>query len=258
MASVADFEPAGMGVQAPRRARSAPAHAAPRRDSAAAMVRRALRAEIINMARKPGEPISEKGIAATFGVSRTPVREALLALSEEGLVDIFPQSGTFVARIPLAGLPEAILIRMSLEDTIVRMATEAAEADDIAALRRDIAQQRDAAQSGDLMAFHQLDEAFHAHIAAIAGYPGVWTLVQQVKFQMDRFRHLTLPMANRPGSIADEHAAIVEAIESRNPASASAAMALHLSTMRTGLGLARTSNPDFFLDDAAPTARERP
>ena len=55
----------------------------------------------------PGTPLNEKVLTERFGVSRTPVREALIGLVEDGLVDVFPQSGTFVARIPVALIPEA-------------------------------------------------------------------------------------------------------------------------------------------------------
>lgn len=252
MDMAAENAPADVAEVAPRRVRSAPSYPAPRRESAAAIVRRSLRTEIVNMERKPGEPISEKAISAAFGVSRTPVREALLALSEEGLVDIFPQSGTFVARIPLAGMPEAILIRMSLEETIARLVAEQAGNEDIAALDVELDRQRKAERAGDTRQFHLLDEAFHATLAAIAGYPGVWALVQQVKYQMDRFRHLTLTISNRPTTIIGEHEAIVEAIRRHDPTAAVAAMNRHLGTMRTGLDLARAANPDFFLDDTAP------
>src|SRR3954454_24978491 len=68
-----------------------------------------LRDELVSLARRPGEAIVEKEIAAAYGVSRTPVREAVLRLADEGLIEIFPQSGTFGARIPIAALPEAII-----------------------------------------------------------------------------------------------------------------------------------------------------
>ena len=86
-----------------------------RAETAAKMLYRELKAEIVSIGRKPGEPIVEREIASSFGVSRTPVREAILRLADEALVDIFPQSGTFVAKIPLASLPEAILVRKALE-----------------------------------------------------------------------------------------------------------------------------------------------
>ena len=75
-------------------------------------------------------PARRCGIACCrerFGVSRTPVREALIRLAEEGLVDIFPQSGTFVSRIPSAAIPEAVLVRQALEGVTVEAAARAPE-----------------------------------------------------------------------------------------------------------------------------------
>jgi DNA-binding GntR family transcriptional regulator len=88
-------------------------------NSTSSLIYQTLRREIVSMHRKPGDPIIEKELASTFGVSRTPIREALLRLSAEHLVEIAPQSGTFVARIPLADLPEAIVIRRALEELAV-------------------------------------------------------------------------------------------------------------------------------------------
>lgn len=233
-----------------RRARSAPLVASRRRESIASQIRKSLRDEIVGMVRRPGDAISEKLISATYGVSRTPVREALLALAEEGLVDIFPQSGTFVARIPLAGIPEAMLVRESLESTMVRLAAEAADERDIAELTHHLAEQTAAAKARDLEAFHALDESFHALIARIAGYPGVWSLVQQVKYQIDRFRLLTLTMGDRPLGVVAEHLSIVEAIADRAPERAETAMVAHLATVRTGLAAARATNPEYFAEVA--------
>jgi DNA-binding GntR family transcriptional regulator len=147
-----------------------------------------LRAELVALERLPGEPISEVELAKSYGFSRTPVREALGRLADEGLVEIFPQSGTFVARIPLAALPEAIVIRKALEETSARLAAERAQRSQIIALLAHLGRQREASRVGDRSAFHQADEAFHRAIAEAAGYGGIWTLVEQVKVHIDRYR----------------------------------------------------------------------
>ncbi len=156
-----------------------------------------LRSELVSLARRPGEAISEAEIALSYGVSRTPVREAILKLSDEGLLEIFPQSGIIVSRIPVAELPEAIIIRKALEETTARLAAERATASQILALRAILERQReaDAAKDGD--AFHAADEAFHSTIAEIARHPGIWKLIQQVKVHVDRYRLLTLPQIGR-------------------------------------------------------------
>ena len=103
----------------------------PRAATAASRIYSDLRIELVSLQRRPGEVISEAEIALSYGVSRTPVREAILKLSDEGLLEIYPQSGIFVSRIPIAALPEAILIRKALEETTARLAAERATSSQI-------------------------------------------------------------------------------------------------------------------------------
>jgi biotin operon repressor len=98
----------------------------PRAATAASRIYSDLRTELVSLQRRPGEVISEAEIALSYGVSRTPVREAILKLSDEGLLEIFPQSGIFVSRIPIGALPEAIIIRKALEATTAQLAAERA------------------------------------------------------------------------------------------------------------------------------------
>ncbi|HUN94960.1 MAG TPA: GntR family transcriptional regulator, partial [Bradyrhizobium sp.] len=72
----------------------------PRSETAASLIYSDLRAELVSLKRPPGQAVSEAEIALSYGVSRTPVREAILRLSDEGLLEIFPQSGIIVSRIP--------------------------------------------------------------------------------------------------------------------------------------------------------------
>lgn len=206
----------------------------------------ALREEIVIMALPPGAPLAEKVLTERFGVSRTPLREALIRLAEIGLVDIFPQSGTFVARIPFAALSEAAAIRQALERLTVERAAETASADDLKTLDEILARQRFFAGRRDLRAFHQADEAFHEALAAIAGYPGAWRVLKQVKVQIDRARQLTLPAPGRMNRVIGEHLVIRDAIARHDVASACAAMREHLSKVILDLDLLRRQNPDFF------------
>src|SRR6195952_3451211 len=98
----------------------------PRGATASSKIYSDLRAELLSLARRPGEAISEAEIALSYGVSRTPVREAILKLSDEGLLEIYPQSGIFVSHIPIAALPEAIIVRKALEETTACLAAERA------------------------------------------------------------------------------------------------------------------------------------
>jgi GntR family transcriptional regulator, rspAB operon transcriptional repressor len=218
----------------------------PVRTTAASRIYSDLRAELVSLARRPGEAVSEAEIALAYGVSRTPVREAILKLADEGLVDIFPQSGIFVSRIPIAALPEAIIIRKALEETTTRMAAERATASQLLNLHAVLERQREAAAAKDREGFHQADETFHAGIAEVAGYPGIWPLILQVKVHVDRFRRLTLPQIGRMAEVIAEHEPILAAIEAHNPERARLAMASHLERLLDDISAIRTINPEFF------------
>src|SRR5476649_453565 len=146
----------------------------PRAATAASRIYGNLRAELVSLQRRPGEAVSEAEIALSYGVSRTPVREAILKLSDEGLLEIFPQSGIFVSRIPIDALPEAIIIRKALEATTAQLAAGRATSSQIMVLQSILQRQREANAAGDRDAFHRDDEMFHGTIAEVAGYPGIW------------------------------------------------------------------------------------
>jgi len=220
----------------------------PRTATASSRIYTDLRAELVSLARRPGEAISEAEIALAYGVSRTPVREAILKLSDEGLVEIFPQSGINVSRIPIAALPEAIVIRRALEETTARMTAELATASQILALHSIVERQREADVAHDRDAFHQADELFHATIAEIAGYPGIWKLILQVKVNVDRFRQLTLPQAGRMATVIAEHERILSAIEAHDVDGASTAMAKHIERLLGDIAAMQHINPQFFDD----------
>ena len=200
------------------------------------LVYQGLRSDIIAMLIQPGDKISENDLARRFGVSRTPAREAMQRLADEGLLEIFPQSGTFVARIPYEELPEAMVIRKSLERTTASMAATLATRSQVLTLASIIEQQREAATVEDASGFHRADELFHAKLAEIAGYPGIWKLVLQVKTQVDRFRRLTLVVPHRMFTVIEQHERILDAIQKADPDAAGQAMVAHLDSVLPASG----------------------
>jgi GntR family transcriptional regulator, rspAB operon transcriptional repressor len=218
----------------------------PRAATASARIYSDLRSQLVSLQRRPGEAISEAEIALSYGVSRTPVREAILKLSDEGLLEIYPQSGIFVSRIPMAALPEAIIIRKALEETTAQFAAERATSSQILVLHAVLERQREANAANDRDAFHHADEAFHAGIADVAGHPGIWTLIQQVKIHVDRYRRLTLPQPGRIARAIGEHEAILDAIKAHDPARARIAMQTHLERLLGDISATQSINPEFF------------
>lgn len=208
-----------------------------------------LRGDIVSMNLLPGTAISENAISKKMGVSRTPVREAVLRLTKEKLVEVVPQSGTFVARIPLSSLTEAFVVRRALEAVTVRAAVGHATPEQVAEFRTMIQQQRDIAATGDAEAFHHADEQFHAAFAKVGNYPGIWDLIGQVKVQIDRYRRLTLPQSGRKELIIKEHEAVVEALAAGNTTLAIECMELHLDHLQLDISIFRDMWPDYFIID---------
>lgn len=221
------------------------------RATSAGLVYEHLRAQILSLAIPPGAALSENDLAKTFGVSRTPVREALLRLADELLVEIVPKSGTTVSRIPYFQLTEAIIIRKALEEVAVRTACERASKSQLTTIWAFVERQREADRAGDRDAFHDADEGFHAAISDAAGYPGIWLLVKQVKVQVDRYRRLTLPQSGRMSNVIKEHAAVAAALEKGDADRAVAAMRGHLEGLEHSLPNIRDLNPEFFVEDVS-------
>lgn len=232
-------------AEAARQARARPAGIA--RTTAATAIYRELHSAIVSMQLKPGTALNEKVLAERFGVSRTPIREALIRLVEDGLVNIYPQSGTFVAPIPTSLIPEAVVIRQALEGATVEKASRIATPGDMKKLDDILARQRFLADREDLGAFHEADEAFHEAIAEVAGYPGIWNYLKPVKVQIDRARRLTLPALGRMEHVIAEHVIIRDAIEAHEVAAACEAMKVHLGAVIPDVEELRDTYPDCFI-----------
>lgn len=208
-----------------------------------------LRDAIVSMDMPPGTAISEKTIALEQGISRTPIREAILRLHREKLVEVVAKSGTFVARIPVSALPEALIARRALEGMTVRSAANCAQRSQILELYALIERQREMAAQENIKGFHAVDEDFHKMIARIGKLPGLWQLVEQVKLQVDRFRVLTLPEEGRMTMVVEEHNAIVAAIEQGKPDAASQKMEAHLTGLQLHFPHWIEQRPAYFIHD---------
>lgn len=213
------------------------------------LIYRDLKRDIVSLTLVPGAAVSEKDLMQRYGVSRTPVREAVLRLAEERLVEVVPKSGTFVSRIPVSALREALVARRALEAVTVRAAAEVASESQIMELRAIIQRQQEDADKGDEEAFHKSDEDFHAGLARAGNYRGIWEIIQQVKVHIDRYRLLTLPQPGRMKLIVQEHSAVVEAIARRDADGAVQKMEEHLNKLRLDIAIFRDMRPDYFIHD---------
>lgn len=205
-----------------------------------------IRDDIISLRLKPGEAISINDLTARFGTSRSPVREAIIRLANEGLVEIFPQSGTRISTIRMSDVRDVYFVRSAVETALVAQLACSHTPAQVATLRDLLNQQKDCVRRDDVPEFYRLDELFHHTIADFAGYPGVWHLMHVQKFQMDRLRHFVLPVPARPKHIVKEHKAIIDSIAKGDEAGAREAMSHHLQQVFVIQEILRKSFPQYF------------
>ena len=191
-----------------------------------------LKDAIITGTLRPLERISENKVAADFGLSRTPVRQALQRLEAEGLIQVVPKRGSFVSRPTVEDILEIYQIRTPLEAVCARVAAERIEESQLALLDRlvRVEQARGPGRAADrsLRAAAQ----FHAVIYGCSRNQRMATLLVDLQNQVHRVRVLWPSTVARLGDTWSEHAAIVEALRARDGAAAERLMTEHLEKAR--------------------------
>lgn len=217
----------------------------------APQVLEALRELILSLALPPGTVLPRPELAARWGVSQTPVRDALLRLGEEGLVDIFPQHATVVSRIDIPAALQAHFLRRAVELELVRelAGLPAPQADALArALQGHIALQARAQAAQDAAAFMAADRAFHRALYEAASHGELWTLVRRRSGHVDRLRRLNLPARGKMAAVVRDHKAIAAALRAGDAEAAAAAVRAHLAGTLTFVGAVRREHPQWVND----------
>ncbi len=205
-----------------------------------------LREQIVSLALPPGTALSRNELAARYGVSQTPVRDALMRLQQEGLVDVFAQAATRVSRINLRAARQAHLLRKGIELELVRDIALEQDQEVLARLQAMIHEQSHNVQAKDFAAFTLADHAFHESMYLAADIPELWKLVRSRSGHIDRLRRLHLPVLGKMQRVLSDHQALVAALVSGSVARAQDALRLHLSGTLAQAGEIRSLHPDFF------------
>jgi len=204
-----------------------------------------LRAQIISLELPPGSALSRQDIALKFGLSQTPVRDALNHLAEEGLVEVFAQHKTVVSRIDIRAAKQSHFLRRSIELEIVRVLARQPDAELERSLRALVARQMASLKAGDYQYFMDDDQAFHRQMYEAAKVPDLYAIVQRNSGHIDRLRHLHIPQAGKASSIIDDHRQIIDAIANGNPEEAQRCVETHLSGTLTWIDSVREEFPDY-------------
>lgn len=209
-----------------------------------------MRRAIVGLVLQPGSIVNERLICEQLGISRTPLREAILQLNAENLVSVVPNSGTFVAKIDLQSVFDGQLVRDALEMKVVRLAATRMTPQFERSLDFNIHQQKRMAADRDFDSFYLLDEAFHEMIAVFGASAYVWKILNGAKAQLDRVRRLSFPLVSHLDVVLAEHGAIIDGLKLRDPDPAAAAMKVHLDRTFRMIHRLIVERRDYFAADA--------
>lgn len=212
---------------------------------------RTLRTRILSRRLPPGTPLIELQVAAELRMSRTPVREAIRRLAQEGLVDHWPSKGAFVRDIPLRRIREIFEIRLLIEPHVTARAAGRIARDRLQGV---VTALRIALSSTDTSPdeYHRAGDELHRLILRSAGNEAMEQWIEQFRTEIDRACYFAMRQAGVAQRFAAQHLAVAECLLDGDPAGAARAMAAHIEAVRDSvLGTEGQRGPSSVERDAA-------
>jgi DNA-binding GntR family transcriptional regulator len=211
-------------------------------------VYRFLKLNIINLNLPPGQSISEQDVATQLKVSRTPVREAFIKLSQENLLDIIPQKGTYVSLIDTDQVEESKFVRETLEKEIIQQACTNFPVEELFQLQSSLALQELCINEKNYHRFFELDESMHGIIFKGCKKSRTWSMLQLMNAHYNRVRILNLKdRAFEWDQLIVQHRELVRAISEQDVALGRKVIDLHLNKVVVDLEHLRAEHSDYFL-----------
>lgn len=206
---------------------------------------RVIKENIISLNLVPGSIVSENELSVKLGLSRTPVREALIELSKSQVVEIFPQKGIFISLIDPALVEEDRFLRLVLENSVVKMACDMATKEDILALEANLKLQDFYLQNSSPNELLKLDDKFHKMLFSICKKDRIYAFMNSMTIHFDRVRNLSL-VAIKDIKIVNDHREILNAIRNKDKKAGEAIMTKHLSRYKVDDELLRAKYPEYY------------
>ncbi|MBR3745781.1 MAG: GntR family transcriptional regulator [Selenomonadaceae bacterium] len=188
----------------------------------------ALRSAIRNGILEAGERLMEVQLAEELGISRTPVREAIRKLEQEGYVIMMPRRGTYVSSVSVNDIKEIFEIRSALESLSTGLAAMRIEPDELEKLRALLTEIEGHIKRRDIDKIVETDIEFHGLLYQVSRNERLVTIISNLKEQLARFRTLSMSYPGRLQETLEEHRAMVEAIAAGNVDAARDAAERHM------------------------------
>jgi DNA-binding GntR family transcriptional regulator len=206
---------------------------------------RTIKENLINLELAPGSQISENELAEAMGISRTPVREALIELAKVKVIEIVPQKRSLVTPLNEELIEEARFLRSAMETAVVKLVCEKRTEEDLRAFEENVKLQSFCLANGMSEKMMQLDDEFHRAFYEIAHKMEIYRLMQNMAIHFDRVRNMALYSVSEI-KIVHDHEAILEAIREQNGEKAGSLLQKHLSRYKIDADAIKERFPDFF------------
>lgn len=206
---------------------------------------RTVKENIITLELPPGSQISENELAAEMGLSRTPVREALIELAKVKIVEIYPQKKSIVSLIDCDMVEEARFMRSVLECAVVELDCKMVSPPSLERLKQNVLLQNFYLDSFYPETVRDLDNQFHNILFDIACKSEVFTQIQNISIHFERARSIALSTVKNT-KIVEDHQAIMDAVAQRDAVRARALMAEHLDRYEIDTAAIREKYPNYF------------
>jgi DNA-binding GntR family transcriptional regulator len=197
-------------------------------ESLAKMAYQAIRHSILSGQWQPSELYNEKAIAADLGISRTPVREALLELASKDLIIFMPRRGLRLNRFTHHDVDEIFELRKAIELASVEKIANTSPLPDLLAIEESLLNQRKAVQQKNYMAFMEADRTFHTSFSTLTKNKRMISIVENIRDMIQVMGIKALSLEGRAVTVIEEHQAIFKAVKERNAQTARSVMAYHL------------------------------
>jgi DNA-binding GntR family transcriptional regulator len=210
-------------------------------------VYRVLKNNIMILKLHPGQNISEVEIGDLLSVSRTPIRESIVKLTEERLVDVYPQKGSFISLIDLEQIEEAFFMRRIVEKEVLKLAVENFSEESLKELEKNLKFQNIIAQmEEDHTELFFLDNDFHKIIYKGVKKEKVWHSVQTLNTHYDRIRFLDAIEKTNLQPTLDQHQEIIDIIKNKDLAAVDGIIDKHLSNFKNKIDFLIEKYPAYF------------
>ena len=196
----------------------------------------------------PGQKVTKAEIEDSLAIGKTPLREAMIRLSEEHLLNIIPQSGTYISKIDVDEIKQGLFIRRTLETKIMEEAFDSISEDNIIEIEQILTEHRYYTEKKDIDKHFEYDDKFHKYFYDLTGKQFVWNWLSLINTQFNRYRYIRLEVVSIPwDSINAQHEIMLDNLKKKDKKSMLKEIDAHFHLFDNDFDKVHNQFPNYFI-----------